>query len=156
MPTGEDELPVVYHENVLCIMVQAPDILFVYWDLSFGHIQALGGNHELILLLFQDNKLVHQIKLPPFTNNWYFRDVEPGSSYYCELGFQDAQGVFIPLLRSIRVDTPPLTIVEEKDWEADRAAGKGDAAPMFGEGKSYQAADLLREMAFYMGFSPEK
>lgn len=153
MPIGEVDLPSVYHENVLCLMVQEPDAVFAYWDLSFGHIQAIGDEKELVLCLYKDSQLYHKVTLPPFTNNWYFRKVEPGFRYYCELGFQGAGGTFYPLLRSNRVDTPGSgPAVEEEAEEAGRAAGPDFAAPLAGQAESYKTADLIRGMAFYMGF----
>ena len=153
MPVGETELPAVYHENVLCLMVQAPDVVFAYWDLSLGHIRSIGGEKELVLCLYKDNLLNHKVTLPPLTNNWYFRNVEPGFLYYCELGFSGAGGTFFPLLRSNRVNTPGSGPAAEEAAEGPgRAAGPDFAALLTGQAQSYQKEELLREMAFYMGF----
>ncbi|MEW6424396.1 MAG: DUF4912 domain-containing protein [Bacillota bacterium] len=156
MPTGEAELPAVYHENVLCLMVQEPAVVFAYWDLSFGHVQAVREHKDLLLCLYKSSQLIHKINLPPFTNNWYFRNVEPGSEYFCELGFQIAGGTFFPLLRSNRVNTPGLAPAEEESAEAARVTVPDLAAPLSEQEKSYQVADLFDSLAFYMGFQPDK
>lgn len=152
MPNGEAELPAVYRENVLCLMVQAPDVVFAYWDLSRGHIHSIGGEKELVLCLYKDNILNHKITLPPFTNNWYFREAEPGSPYYCELGFLGPGGTFFPLLRSNRVNTPGFGPAAEEDAKEAAAAGPDFAPPLTGPARSYKKDDLFKEMAFYMGF----
>lgn len=152
MPIGEAELPAVYHENVLCLMVQAPDVVFAYWDLSWGHIQSIGSEKELVLCLYKESLLSHKVTLPPFTNNWYFRNVEPGFLYYCELGFQGAGGTFFPLLRSNRVNTPGPGPAAEAEAKEGAAAGPDFAALLTGPAQSYKKDDLFKEMAFYMGF----
>jgi len=152
MPNEEAELPTAYQENVLCLMVQAPDVVFAYWDLSRGHIHSIGGEKKLVLCLYQDSLLNYKVTLPPFTNNWYFRDVQPGSSYYCELGFQGAGGTFFPLLRSNRVYTPGLGPAAEEDAKEAAAAGLDFAPLTAGPARSYKKDDLIKEMAFYMGF----
>lgn len=153
MPNGEAELPAVYHENLLCLMVQAPDVVFAYWDFSRGHLHTISGEKKLVLCLYQDRLLNHKVALPPFTHDWYFRDVQPGSAYYCELGFQGPGGTFFPLLRSNRVNTPGLSQAAEEDALAAAAIGLDFAPLTAGPGRSYKKDDLMKEMAFYMGIS---
>lgn len=150
-----DFLPVVYHENVLFLMVQQPDVIFAYWDMSSGHLQTIGDQKQLILCLYKNNQLNRKIALPPFTNNWYFRDVEPDHVYFCELGFSGAGfgNTFIPLLRSNRVTTPRITPGEEDKWETRRVTVAVDASLSEPE-ERYKVKDLVNSQAFYMGFQP--
>jgi hypothetical protein len=147
MPIRGITLPVVYHENILRLMVQEPDTVFAYWDLSPGHIQAISGHEELFLCLYKESQLDQKVGLPPFTNNWYFRQVEPGRAYYCELGFQNPEGTFIFLLRSNQVNTPRLVPVEEEGWETGLVTV--DVATLPPRERKIQKGDTPSSTVFY-------
>lgn len=148
IPLEIAELPEVYRENVLRLMVQGPRVIYAYWDLSPGHLRA-AGEKPLVLCLYEDSRLVRKIILPPFTTNWYFRDVEPGFGYRCELGYEGAGGVFLPFLRSNPVNTPDLAPPEEPRREEGFAAEPGAAGR--GREESLKTGEVIGTMAFYMG-----
>lgn len=117
-------------ENALYLLVQSPRVIFAYWDLSEGHIKTINEHGDLYLQLhtlgaknsppeesaLEESTLYEEVKVP-FTNRWYFHSLEPGNLYFCELGIKQ-NGMFYPLLRSNRVQTPRLTQVEMAvDWE---------------------------------------
>ncbi|OAT81820.1 DUF4912 domain-containing protein [Desulfotomaculum copahuensis] len=111
-------LPGAYQENTLVLLVQNPEVIFAYWELSNGQWLAVAGYGGLHLRLYEINgngpgcwldgqgKLWTEINLPPFTSDWYFCDLSPGRSYCSELGYYGSDHVFYPILRSNRVQTP--------------------------------------------------
>jgi hypothetical protein len=147
-PLYDAGLPEAYGENVLRLMVQDPGAVFAYWELSPGHRQA-AGEKTLVLCLYKNHFLERKVSLPPLTDNWYFRDVEPGSGYYCELGFEGAGGTFFPLLRSNHVDTPFLVPPEEDRPVPPEA--EPEAVPAGPPEENLKTGDLFGTMAFYMG-----
>ncbi|WP_027356114.1 DUF4912 domain-containing protein [Desulfofundulus thermocisternus] len=105
------ELPPCYNENRLVLMVQEPAVIFSYWELSREQWESLRGEQFLFLRLYisassGESASWREISLPPFTDNWYFRDVLPEQSYYAEIGYYGPEGEFYPLVRSNRVTTP--------------------------------------------------
>ncbi|RKO67468.1 DUF4912 domain-containing protein [Desulfofundulus salinus] len=111
------ELPRHYNENRLVLMVQEPTVIFSYWELSRGQWEFLGEGRPLFLRLYttgsnQVGTVLKEVSLPPFTNDWYFRDVLPEHTYQAELGYYGPEGEFYPLLRSNQVVTPRTRTVE--------------------------------------------
>jgi hypothetical protein len=152
MQTERAKLPVVYHENVLCLLVQKPDVLFTYWDLSPGHLEIIDRQKKLILCLYKEGFLDKKIDLPPFTNSWYFRQVEPGCVYFCELGIDGGNDAFIPLLRSGSISTPRLAVIEEESWETGRVDVYDAAKPLPEGGKDNRTTDIFSSISLYMGY----
>lgn len=152
MQTESSKLPVVYHENVLCLLVQKPDVLFAYWDLSPGHLEVVGRQKKLILCLYKEGSRNKKIDLPPFSNNWYFRQVEPGCEYFCELGIDGGDDTFIPILRSGSMNTPRLAAIEEEIWETGRVDVYDAARPLPGGGKDDGTSDIFSSISLYMGY----
>lgn len=148
------ELPLNYHQNRLVLMVQEPTVLFAYWELSPGQWQALGGQHELCLRVYEveGNGVFpaapwREVSLPPFTNNWYFQQVIPDRAYVSELGCYGPDGQFYPLLRSNRVSTPrvrPGAGSWEVTVQALPQAGPPPVPAMGADdrGKTYSSLDL--------------
>ncbi|SHI58252.1 DUF4912 domain-containing protein [Desulfofundulus thermosubterraneus] len=111
------ELPRHYNENRLVLMVQEPTIIFSYWELSRGQWESLGDERFLVLRLYTTGSnrvstVLKEVSLPPFTNDWYFRNVLPEHTYHAELGYYGPEGEFYPLLRSNKVVTPRTRPVE--------------------------------------------
>ncbi|MCL6557253.1 MAG: DUF4912 domain-containing protein [Firmicutes bacterium] len=148
IPLEIAELPEVYRENVLRLMVQGPRVIYAYWDLSPGHLRA-AGEKPFVLYLYEEGRLVRKINLPPFTLSWYFRGVEPGSSYRCELGYEGEGGVFLPFLHSNPVNTPDLAPAEEPRREGEFAAEPGASGR--GREEDLKTGEVIGTMAFYMG-----
>lgn len=150
------ELPATYGENVLYLLVQSPRVIFAYWELSYGHIQTVIKHGDLFLELYSSDLkdgfamkgyLCRKVKLPPFTGNWYFHDLDPGRFYYCELGFEQ-DGVFYPLLRSNQVETPRASRVGlTTGWETTRITVPGIS--LTEEPQALEAESAVSSMAFY-------
>lgn len=109
------DLPVSYNENTLVLLVQNPVVIFAYWELSAGQWRTLAAYGEPRLRLYRHKgdpcradgvELTEEVVLPPYTDNWYFKNLKPSGSYYSELGYYGPGGMFYPLLRSNRVETP--------------------------------------------------
>ncbi|MGB9802562.1 DUF4912 domain-containing protein [Desulfofundulus sp.] len=111
------ELPRQYNENRLVLMIQEPAVIFSYWELSRGQWESLGEGCSLFLRLYSlgstpGGTILREVSLPPFTNDWYFRDLLPEHVYQAEIGYYGLNGEFYPLLRSNRVLTPRVRKVE--------------------------------------------
>ncbi len=111
------ELPRHYNENRLILLVQEPTVIFGYWELTRGVWHSLGEGCTLFLRLYatglnQVGAVLREVSLPPFTSDWYFRDVFPDHAYQIELGYYGPEGEFYPLLRSNQVITPRVRAVE--------------------------------------------
>lgn len=109
------ELPRTYNENMLILLVQDPHVLFAYWQLSRGQWLAIGGR-KLYLRLYDlgQNEVSlgaswREVSLPPYTNDWYFRDVMADHAYVTEVGYYVSGEQFYPLLRSNRAVTPRIS-----------------------------------------------
>lgn len=156
MLTEGFELPATYGENVLHLLVQSPRVIFAYWELSEGHIRIVTEHGDLFLKLYNSDLkdgfpakgyLCRKVKLPPFTGNWYFHDLDPGRFYYCELGFEQ-DGVFYPLLRSNQTETPRAGRVQlTAGWETTRITVPG--IPLTEEPQALEAEIAVSSTAFY-------
>ncbi|MDQ0286986.1 hypothetical protein J2Z49_002103 [Desulfofundulus luciae] len=150
------ELPRHYNENRLVLMIQEPTVIFSYWELSRGQWESLGEGRPLFLRLYttglnQGGTILMEVSLPPFTNDWYFRDVFPEYIYQAELGYYEPKGEFYPLLRSNQVVTPRTRTVEgvarflkvetviRVDTDEDTVEDEGEGTAFWG---GYSSVDL--------------
>ncbi len=101
-------LPPNYNENTLLLLVQTPTILYAYWDLSGGLKDALNrqGNNLLIRLYVEGQGLFGSWDIDTAGKSFYFTNVKPGLTYYCEIGSSGTENRFYPLLRSNPVTAP--------------------------------------------------
>lgn len=115
MPLKELRMPPNYNENVLILLVQKPETVYAYWELSAHQWKALANKGGLYLRLYAypeqselDNGAVleKEVLLPVNCSNWYFNGMLSEREYYTELGWKSAEGLFIPILRSDPVVTP--------------------------------------------------
>ncbi|MDA8336126.1 MAG: DUF4912 domain-containing protein [Peptococcaceae bacterium] len=102
-----------YNENVLVLLVQNPNVVFTYLELSENFWGVLMEHGQPVLRLYDvtggvapDGRPQAEVVLPPFTANWYFRDLTPGRTYTSEFGWRDGRGLFVSLLRSNPASTP--------------------------------------------------
>ncbi|MEG3070814.1 MAG: DUF4912 domain-containing protein [Peptococcaceae bacterium] len=100
-------LPEEYHENTLFLLFQGPKILYAYWELSPGLKSALRRKKNMqIRLSMVSGKLCQTYNFDLKEKNHYFKNVQPGRSYYCEIGTLYKENIFMPLLRSNSIFTP--------------------------------------------------
>lgn len=103
--------------NLLHLMVQSPETLFVYWDMNADYLNMATGelkdvNPGLHLRLLQQSAdepiIIEEFRIPGMLHNGsaYFYDQRPYAAFYAELGLSYHGGYFT-LLRSHTVSTPP-------------------------------------------------
>ena len=115
------KLPATYNEDVMTLLVQGPDTVYVYWDLSEHHWAIINRHDRAMLKLYRfagpdadtaQRLLVQEVFTPPFGSSWYFYKVRPDEGYFCEIGYLHENGDFLPMLRSNHVHTPALPVIE--------------------------------------------
>ncbi len=100
-------LPAEYEENAFLLMVQSPNVLYSYWDLSPGLKSSLAGKEKLQIRLNREvDGTCSTYDIDFSKRDYYFSNVEPGLSYKCEIGIVNADKQFYPLLQSNSVVTP--------------------------------------------------
>lgn len=105
-------LPPSYGENTLVALVQGPNVVFVYWELTQEMWRLLNAGRPVLRLYEaggEQNALLEEVSPYWHTGRWYFRHVSGGRSYRCELGLWEGE-TFYSFLRSDRVDTPSCEI----------------------------------------------
>jgi len=115
------KLPATYNEDAMTLLVQGPDTVYVYWDLSEHHWAIISRHGRAMLKLYRfggpdadtaQMSLSQEVAPPPFGSNWYFYKVQPDEGYFCEIGYLQEDGEFLPVLRSNYVHTPALPVTE--------------------------------------------
>lgn len=164
-------LPVTYNEDVMTLLVQGPDTVYVYWELSEHHWAIINRHGRAILRLYRfagpetdtAQKLLEQeADLPPFGSNWYFHAVKPDHGYYSEIGYPHEDGEFIPMLRSNNVHTPALPVTKFTPAPKNNPKTMANASQTgFSTSKSIvdkkpfelPLQDVFLKMPFYKGIS---
>jgi hypothetical protein len=111
-------------ENLLHIMVQTPQDIFVYWEIQPDYLEMArlllqGAQPGMVLRVFRESKgrtdETASIHLYPgnYSNSMYFHNQNPYATYYAELAFLCNDGYFT-LLRSNRVISPPQVPIAGK------------------------------------------
>lgn len=89
------DLPYRYNETIVKVLVQTPNILFVYWDISDTdkqtYIDTYGefffNDTKPVLVIY--NETLHysfEIDINDFANSWYFHVPDSNCTYKVELG----------------------------------------------------------------------
>lgn len=100
-------LPAEYHENALTLLAQSPKVLYAYWELSPGLKSTLSDKNKVqIRLNIEGGGISHKDEIDMVGKSYYFENVQPGLSYYCEIGMLNSDNIFLPLLRSNTVSAP--------------------------------------------------
>lgn len=117
----EWRLPAFYGRDLVKVMAQGPNVLFVYWEITwprmrmvasylhvdFRYIQKGLRLYDVTDRLF-DGKNAHSIRdvlVSEEANSWYIQDVLPGRTYVVDFGLYE-HGRFCPILRSEVIVTP--------------------------------------------------
>lgn len=166
-----ETLPLYYDKNIIGFLPQSPDTLFVYWELSLSHWQAVDGMGSFLVRLYsvRENSdsdfeyiLAGEVQQPPFTESWYFTGLQPGAMYLAEIGVKLPDGNFYSMVKSETALTPPLPrsdITPRSKPAADRSLEKPTVNP---EDESFRINELkmgldevFQEMPFYMGYDTQ-
>jgi len=112
------DLPTGYGDNTVVLLVQTPRVVYAYWEITPAAWHTLTGRGVFTLRFWEgDGAGTHRDVYPDLrAGNWYFRDVKPGVSCFCEIGCTE-QGVFYPFLRSAPVTTPFDTAAPAEGYE---------------------------------------
>lgn len=161
-------LPTFYDDNMIGFFPQGPGTIFVYWELSLELWEAVtemgGAFIRLYRVLENDNSeyeyhLTSEIKPPPYTDNWYFDELDPGARYCFEVGGKLGDGSFLPVLKSETVITPPVPRFDVLPGQGTVAVEAGNAREDYMRrthpeeaGKNMELAEVLTSMPFYMGY----
>lgn len=95
-------------QSELRLLVQNPQVVFAYWELSEGLKEALGGRKVELRLVNEKGGVFFATEIEPAVKNYYFTGLEPDKIYTCEIGVVNRHKEFYPLLRSNSVRTPPV------------------------------------------------
>ena len=161
-PIDRMELPKWYDDNRLVLMVVTPYSVFLYWELAFSQNQDTEG-HQLAARLFElsmekpseQPTLIKREPLPPYTENWYFNDLQPDRYYRAEIGWEE-NGVFYSIIKSNVVNIPPANptyMSEPTKWQT---LGRNPEPPITRPAQTttlntLTVNELLQDMSFYMG-----
>jgi len=169
----EESLPQLYDRNIIGFFCQGPRKVFVYWELSLSRWETVTRAGEAFIRLYSvrenqnsdyDYDLVSEIKPLPFTMNWYFDDLEPGSLYCFEIGVKLTDGIFFPLIKSDKIVTPPMP---RSDTAPKQKAVPDQLARAFDLYQTVKKAagvkmdinlelmDVVQTMPFYMGYDTQ-
>lgn len=112
------ELPQEYGQDKVVAMVRDPNWIYVYWDLSGGARQRLGGVGGTWVLRVRDMSTEEYSDIPILIEggNWYL-PVSSDTEYRVDIGVMDAQGRFHLAASSRPVKTPRMGISESIDDE---------------------------------------
>ncbi len=161
-------LPKVYGDNVMTMMVQGPQVLFVYWEMSQSHWASVHAQNGFFMRLYQvsnsnyqERFLAAEVHLPPFADNWYFYDVFPNVRYEAELGYQEKEEGFVSVLRSNLVHTPSLPVTKFVPSNMTQTKKTIKTVfpmqpPQWSWPTSLSVEEVLETMPFYQGIDVEK
>lgn len=117
---GHEALPAEYGENEFFMIVIDPILIFLDWEIMPADLPAEGlplcvRIYDVTGISF-DGTNAHgfiDIDLEGLTGSGYCEIGMQGREIVAEIGFMDAHGVFMPLLRSARASVPPLLQYDE-------------------------------------------
>lgn len=107
------DLPYKYEKNVVKVLYQNPNTLFVYWDISDDDIngfkKAYGDNFFYVtkpVLVIHNitDGYSFEIEVNDFANNWYIHVSDAKCKYNVELGRRPSQSAKIENLAEHRMD----------------------------------------------------
>lgn len=168
-----DPLPQFYDDNLIGFFSQGPGVVYVYWELSGSQWEAVADLAGLVLIRlyrvvdgdgFDCLYLpVAEVEPPPGTGNWYFRGLDPGSAYSCEIGCRLPDGSFFSLIKSDQLTTPPVPRFGPTSGEKDLPARTGAGPPETSAANTRAEitgpipglSEILVSMPFYMGYDTQ-
>ncbi len=156
MEQSETEIPSIYNDTKIVLMVRDPYWLYTYWSVNQSAIDYISGNFQqwnqipLILRVYDITEVQNfdgsssnyffDIHVNQDTNNWYIHVGGPNRSFCVDLGFIQQNGAFYTIARSNIVTTPRDNVSEivDEEWmsiEEDfrklyrlTGAGKGNSS----------------------------
>lgn len=112
-------IPDSYGEDRLVLMVQDPNHLFAYWELTGGALdqarEQLGENGAPVLVLYGDDN-TEQRDIDLAGGNYYLA-VAPNTAYRADLAIRGSDGRLVVVVASSEVTTPAAGPSERLDEE---------------------------------------
>jgi hypothetical protein len=107
------DLPIAYGRDWLCLMVQSPYRLYVYWELTTRLLKRImrrfprkdWGSFRLALRCLPDRYPSSPCLDVGVTRHWWF-DVRPATTYRAQLCLSSPEYGLYPILTSEPVETP--------------------------------------------------
>ncbi|TVR13209.1 MAG: DUF4912 domain-containing protein [Planctomycetota bacterium] len=150
-PHGDPGLPIPQHygRDSVVLMVQDPEHLYVWWELSSGTTeqlrQRLGQSSSSLLLLYGPDGCEQRV-IDLAAGNYYLA-VAPKTTYRVALALRDSNGTLHLLAQSEEVQTPaasPSDAIDE-EWMAVDETFATLLQQAQGEGNTLSSAERLRE-----------
>ncbi|MCT4795604.1 DUF4912 domain-containing protein, partial [Exiguobacterium alkaliphilum] len=158
-PDGFWKLPDRYDVDLMHAVVQSPNSVYVYWEVSDTVKETLAMQFmrpwedlpkafrilDVTLLDYTSGHAnrSYTFELPEMTNSWFVRPLDPNTTYVFEFGIRTMEGEFLPLVASTPLDTP----------RAEPAGVGRFAEPVrrwqYGEVESPELLDTLPKYAAY-------
>jgi len=117
---GEEALPEEYGPNSFFLIVVDPNVVFLDWEIASGAVPGdtlpLSARIYDVTGLEFDGSNAHgfvEIALDSLSGRGYCEIMMHGRDILAEIGFVDASGKFIALIRTARVSVPPLLYYDE-------------------------------------------
>ncbi|WP_058763921.1 DUF4912 domain-containing protein [Exiguobacterium chiriqhucha] len=121
-PDGFWKLPDRYDQDLMHAVVQSPNAVYVFWEVSDSVKETLSMQFmrpwedlpkafrilDITLLDYASGHAnrSYTFELPEMTNSWFVRPLDPNTTYVFEFGIRTMEGEFLPLLASSPIDTP--------------------------------------------------
>ncbi|EPE60459.1 hypothetical protein L479_03186 [Exiguobacterium sp. S17] len=158
-PDGFWKLPDRYDVDLMHAVVQSPNAVYVFWEVSDAVKETLSMQFmrpwedlpkafrilDITLLDYTSGHAnrSYTFELPEMTNSWFVRPLDPNTTYVFEFGIRTMEGEFLPLVASMPIDTP-----------RNEPAGVGRFAEpvrrwQFGEVESPELLDTLPKYSAY-------
>ncbi|XCA84660.1 DUF4912 domain-containing protein [Exiguobacterium mexicanum] len=121
-PEGFWKLPDRYDTDVMHAVVQSPNAVYVFWEVSDSVKETLSMQFmrpwedlpkafrilDITLLDYASGHAnrAYTFELPEMTNSWFVRPLDPNTTYVFEFGIRTMEGEFLPIVSSTPIDTP--------------------------------------------------
>ena len=121
-PEGFWKLPDRYDRDLMHAVVQSPNAVYVFWEVSDAVKETLSMQFmrpwedlpkafrilDITLLDYASGHAnrSYTFELPEMTNSWFVRPLDPNTTYVFEFGIRTMEGEFLPLVASTPIDTP--------------------------------------------------
>ncbi|MCC5893165.1 DUF4912 domain-containing protein [Exiguobacterium sp.] len=158
-PDGFWKLPDRYDADMMHAVVQSPNAVYVFWEVSDDVKETLAMQFmrpwedlpkafrilDVTLLDYTSGHAnrSYSFELPEMTNSWFVRPLDPNTTYVFEFGIRTMEGEFLPIVASMPLDTP----------RAEPAGVGRFAEPVrrwqYGEVESPELLDTLPKYAAY-------
>jgi hypothetical protein len=122
MLTESGDFPELYGPSRVVLIPVDPYLMHVYWEIDARDIETAGNrlagkSHQFqpILRVFDITNVIFDetkhcgcfdITIDLLAGKWYVHLLDPGRSYFVDLGIKTESGIFYPITRSNIVKTP--------------------------------------------------